>query len=483
MANHAADARLGPAKKLRLVDAVAQSVGFMGPVFSIAFLVPLIMGITSASGNGAGAAAPLAVLVAAIGVLAVGWIVAQYARRIHAAGAIYDYVTEGMGSRVGGAAGFLYYAGILSMCCATLMILGGTIHDTLLAEFGGAGLPEIGWHIVLVLIVAVFLIRGVAISTRAQLVLALISMAVVFIFFVYVAFKVGFSGDVVKAFTPSGSGQGLTGIVFGVAYGVILFGGFESAANLAEETEDPGRNIPKAIIFSVLTVTGFYLVCSYAQVAGFGFSVNAFSEAAGAPLFALASPAEAGGFGSVTLVRMMELVVILDMIAVLIGVSTAASRGLFAMARDGRLPRVATRVGTYGTPVGAAGIIVAILVVALLVNRFAPSLWAVPGLPHYLGMFAVFATLGALAFVCVYFLLSLGALRGLADHRHRGRVIAAAAVGMTVTAGAVFGGLYKAPTLTVEVHVFGLAVFLVGFLVRGRVRQVAPEAAVAVPAS
>ena len=72
--------------KLKLVDAVAQSVGFMGPVFSIAFLVPLVMGIASASGKGAGVAAPLAVLISAIGVLGIGWIVAEYARRIHAAG-------------------------------------------------------------------------------------------------------------------------------------------------------------------------------------------------------------------------------------------------------------------------------------------------------------------------------------------------------------------------------------------------------------
>src|ERR1035437_1531012 len=56
--------RLGGAKKLTLIDAVAQSVGFMGPVFSIAFLVPLLVGI-NAAGIGAGAAAPLSVLIAA----------------------------------------------------------------------------------------------------------------------------------------------------------------------------------------------------------------------------------------------------------------------------------------------------------------------------------------------------------------------------------------------------------------------------------
>ena len=41
--------RLGQ-KKLTLVDVVAQSVGFMGPVFSAAFLIPLIVGVISASG-------------------------------------------------------------------------------------------------------------------------------------------------------------------------------------------------------------------------------------------------------------------------------------------------------------------------------------------------------------------------------------------------------------------------------------------------
>ena len=49
----------GRGRKLSLVDVVAQSVGYMGPVFSIAFLVPLIVGLISVTGKGAGVAAPL----------------------------------------------------------------------------------------------------------------------------------------------------------------------------------------------------------------------------------------------------------------------------------------------------------------------------------------------------------------------------------------------------------------------------------------
>jgi len=63
--------RLGGTKKLTLVDAIAQSVGFMGPVFVMAFLVPLLVGL-NAAGKGAGAAAPLSVLIAGVGVLGLG---------------------------------------------------------------------------------------------------------------------------------------------------------------------------------------------------------------------------------------------------------------------------------------------------------------------------------------------------------------------------------------------------------------------------
>ena len=107
----------------------------MGPVFSIAFLVPLVVGTEHASGNGAGNAAALAVLIAAIGVMGLGWIVAEYTRKIQKAGSLYDYVTDGLGGRVGTAAGWLYYMGILALGAGILPMIGGTIHDTILSEF------------------------------------------------------------------------------------------------------------------------------------------------------------------------------------------------------------------------------------------------------------------------------------------------------------------------------------------------------------
>ena len=477
---------LGGAKKLRLLDAIAQSVGFMGPVFSIAFLVPLVMGITSATGKGAGIAAPLAVLIAAVGVLGFGWIVSEYARRIHAAGALYDYVTDGLGQRLGGASGLLYYAGVLGLGAAILVMLGGTIHDTLDAEFGTSLLPELGWDIVLLALAAVTVFLGVALSTRTQLILAIVSITVVGLFFVYVIFKVGSGNAPAQTLNPANAPGGLSGVLFGVLYGVLLFTGFETAANLGEETDNPGHDIPRAVLISVLAVTGFYLVGSYAQIAGFNFDLAAIGQAAGAPLFALASPESAGGYGSVALVRVMELVVVLDMLAVLLGCATAGSRGLFALARDRKLPAALGRVSSRGTPLTAGMTVIAVYVVAILATAFWSGLFAIPETPHYAAMFSVLAAFGSFSMACIYFLLSVGALRGLSDHPKQWAVRLAATVGILVTGAALFGAVYQVSAPVVYAPIASLAIFVIGLLVlwnRTTSTSTAPEIhpAVAVP--
>ena len=43
--------RLG-AKVLSFPDVIAQSVGFMGPVFTAAFVIPLVVGVASVTGKG-----------------------------------------------------------------------------------------------------------------------------------------------------------------------------------------------------------------------------------------------------------------------------------------------------------------------------------------------------------------------------------------------------------------------------------------------
>src|SRR5262252_6036550 len=193
--------RLG-AKVLSLPDVIAQSVGFIGPVFSSAFVIPLVVGVISASGKGGGVASPVSVILAAIGVFALGWIVSSYAREIHAAGSLYDYVTRGLGERVGTAAGWLYYGGVTVLLTGLLLLIGGYLQSTIAAEFHVHALPAWAWTLLITALIAAILYLGVRLSTRSQLALALVSMTVVLIFFITVIAKLG-SANSFKPFNPS----------------------------------------------------------------------------------------------------------------------------------------------------------------------------------------------------------------------------------------------------------------------------------------
>ena len=464
--------RLG-AKKLSLIDVLAQSVGFMGPVFSAAFIIPLIIGFNVA-GRGAGTSAPLAVLIAAVGVFALGWIVAQYAKRIHAAGSLYDYVSNGLGKTIGAASGWLYYGGTIILTTGLGVLLGGYVHDSLLPAWEiDLDLPIWLWDTIFALGLFAVLYFGVQISTRVQLTLALISIAVVLIFFVTVIADLGGDNDIAKAFDPTPQPFGFSGILFGVLYGVLIFVGFETAANLAEETAEPKRSIPRAVLGAVVIVSAFYLIASYAEVAGFGFDLDVIlsPEVAGAPLFALGAPGSPSG--SEFWLKVLLLVVLLDMLAVYVGAAVASTRGVFAMARDRRLPAPLASVSKrYGTPLGAILLLIAVQAVLIVVAEANDTLLALPELPHYFSVFVWCATFGGFALLVVYFLMSIGAFRGVGEDRATAGLIVAALVGIAITAAAIFGSFYKVTSPTLLAPWSAVIWFAIGLvymaLVKGR---------------
>jgi amino acid transporter len=465
--------RLG-GKKLSLVDVLAQSVGFIGPVFSAAFIIPLIIGVNFAA-RGAGTSAALAVLLAAVGIFALGWIVAQYAKRIHAAGSLYDYVSNGLGKTTGAAAGWLYYSGTIILTTGLGVLLGWYVNDNLLPVWEiDLDLPFWVWDGIFTILLFVVLYFGVKISTRVQLTLALVSIAVVLFFFITVIIDLGGDNDFGKAFEPSPSPDGFTGILFGVLYGVLIFVGFETAANLAEETADPKRSIPRAVLGAVVIVSVFYLIAAYVEVAGFGFDLAVITspEVAGGPLFALGAPGSSSG--SEFWLKILLLVVLLDMLAVYVGAAVASTRGTFALARDRRLPAaLATVSKKYGTPAGAIILLMVVQVVLIVVAESNETFLALPEQPsHAYSVFAWCATFGAFALIVVYLVLSLGSLFGLTDPKGRAGIIVSAIVGIVVTAAAIYGSFYQVPSPTLiapwAALIWGVIGLLYMLAVRGR---------------
>jgi amino acid transporter len=443
----------------------------MGPVYSIAFLVPLVVGLSSASGNGAGNAASLAVVIAAVGVLGLGWIIAEYTRKIQRAGSLYDYVTDGLGGRVGTAAGWLYYAGILALGAGILPMIGGTIHDTILGEFNKQPLTYFEWDVLLFVLVGTIIYLGVALSTRVQLTLALISVTVVFAFSIFVIVQSGGIHHIPTGFSIGSSPNGLKGVLFGVLYGVLLFTGFETSANLAEETDKPERNIPRAVLTSVLVIAGFYIIGTFAQVAGFHFNLKALGGATAAgPLFVLAGPKSSGGFADVGIRRLVELVVIFDMIAVLIGCAVSASRGFFALARDRKMPSPLTKISRRGTPLGAS-LFVLLAYAAVIALVAWSTAFALHETPEYVSMFSWMSTFGGFAIAAIYLLIAVGALRGLRNRGKSWALYLACLVGGVVTAAAIYGAIYKVTSPTVWAPYAALILLAIGLLAAGLTPQ------------
>jgi amino acid transporter len=178
--------------RLSMTGVLAQSVGFMGPVFSVATLLPLIVGL-SATGRGAGVVTPLAIIIAGVGIFGAGWIIAEYARRIHACGSLYEYVCDAFGQRAGTVAGWLYYGAMLVLAAATFLVLGG-LSEVFLDTAFAVSVPWWTMSLGYIAIVLVILTVGVRVSVQAQLALVGVSAAVVLGFSLYVIGRGGLAG-------------------------------------------------------------------------------------------------------------------------------------------------------------------------------------------------------------------------------------------------------------------------------------------------
>lgn len=180
-------------RQLTLKDVIARSIGFRGPVFASAFVIATVAG-ASFTGKGAGIAVPVSIILAAIGMLGVAWIISRYSRRIHAAGSLYDYVTEAFRRLAGFLAGWVYYCGMTALTLAIGLAFGGFLSSTLADTVG----VVIAWYWLAIAfwIVAFFMqYIGVQVSTRAQLVLALGSMVIIGGFAIYIILVGGGGAD------------------------------------------------------------------------------------------------------------------------------------------------------------------------------------------------------------------------------------------------------------------------------------------------
>jgi amino acid transporter len=182
-----------------------------------------------------------------------------------------------------------------------------------------------------------------------------------------------------------------------------LFIGFEAAASIGEETANPRRSIPRAVLGTVAIAAGFYLLLTCAATIGFGAGDGQERWAGASPMGDLAT--EYVGAGLATII---DLVIVLDAISLSLAFVVAASRIFFALARDGLLPRAVASTSRHNTPLGGNAVILAAGIAALLYAGLADYGGEVP---TEIVAFGISAAAGSYLIEAIYVLLALVAFR------------------------------------------------------------------------
>ena len=246
---------------LNLADALAQSIA----------LLSLALGVATATSLAAGAAAgatPLAYVVAGVGCLCLASVIVRFTSRMASAGGVYTYIARGLHPNGGFLGGWLYGTGF-AVGISFVLAIGGATLSTLLTQ-------HTGWHpgwfacfCILLAALLVFAFFDIRLSTRTQLVLGAAGVVAILLLSIIVLAKGGDSGVTLQPLYP-GKLPSTHGLFLAVVFAFTGFIGFEAAAVLGEETAEPRRAIPRAILTAAVVALVWYVFVTWTMSVGFG---------------------------------------------------------------------------------------------------------------------------------------------------------------------------------------------------------------------
>ncbi|WNG93131.1 APC family permease [Mycobacterium sp. ITM-2016-00318] len=394
-----------PHRQLPFWVALALSVALVGPTLAM-------------SGNGqgligtVGKSIPLVFLIGLVGVSLVGYSFVRLTRHLNHAGSSYGLVGGTIGPRAGFFAGF-------AMLGAYWMFSIGTL--ALTAAFTGAFITELRpdsenpsqppWLVVVVIAAVIsFLLAGRDVKLLAKVLLVIEGLGILaMIALVVVIFAKGgapSTGIDFSVFSFSGSGVSPSAVLAGVVAAFLSWAGFEACASMGEETDNPGRNIPRALAGTLLLTGVLFVVVMFAQVNGFG------TDQAGLDAFQN-SGNTLGDLGGTYVGQWFGLVVIFTAIVSAFGchLATSATSGrmLYAFARDGFGPKALAHIhATTGGPRRATWLVV---IVAVVVNLICGAVgWPDMGTGNdAIDTYFLFAVAGSVCLMVCYLLVELAA--------------------------------------------------------------------------
>ncbi|MGI8723339.1 MAG: APC family permease [Geodermatophilaceae bacterium] len=436
---------------LRTVDAIAISISVLSPGMAMLLNVPGVAAV-------AGGSTPLATLLGGIGCLSLAFVIIWFTRRMASAGYAYTYASRSLGKESGFVAGWLY-AGALS-CFVPMTMAGaaGLAVDLL-------GIDTNWWFPLFLLGMALLVLLSIVrvdVTTKVQLAVGAITIALIIIVVLITIAKGGTSGNTLAPFTFSHTvSGGFNGVFYGIILGVTSYIGFETAADFGEETANPRRSIPIAILAAIIFALVLYVGTAYALTIGFGVDNGAAFGADPVALKTIAEKFVGGPFGV-----LVEVGGMLSAFVVCVGCAMASTRTLFAMGREGVLPGWLGKTHhKFQTPANAT-VMVAILstLAAALVGYTVGDAFGTATTTVYY----FFATLGTLAIIVVYAGLCIGGMAYFRRFENHNPLIhfGVPLVGLVIFALALYGSIHPTPPhpldltpyITIAWLVVGLAI-------------------------
>ena len=240
---------------VRLPGAIMQNVTHIAPAIAAFFFTQTIVGFS-------GAHAPLAYLIGFVIVLALGMCLVQLAKRFPSAGGYYTYVSRTLGPRLGFLTGWLYALYSPIVAGPALAYLGYIFQGEFqsyyhVTWFHWWYLPIIGLPLI-----ALVGYLGIALSVRTIVIVGAMEFLIVLFLGLWGLADPGPGGFTFQAFSYGfnpGSIATSSGFALAVVFTVQGLTGWEAAVPLAEETENPRRNVPRATMASI-AIIGVMLV-------------------------------------------------------------------------------------------------------------------------------------------------------------------------------------------------------------------------------
>lgn len=357
-----------------LGEVLFQSITAMAPAAAVATaLSPAI--------PFAGGSLPLAVVLALIACIFIASNIGQLAIHIPSAGGMYTYISRSLGGRWGFISAWTFLLA-QPLLLPLVALVWGPYAEDIIKTLTGVDIP---WWILSILgnILLFYLTyRGIKLSADASVILGAIEITII----VALSLTMIFSGhNNLATFTPAYAVGGWTGVFQGMVFVFLAFVGFETAAPLGEETSNPKRNIPRAVVYSVLGIGIYYVLASYAGVNGWGIAKIQNYATSAAP-WADLGKRYWGFIGPLIL----SFAVLNSALGNGNAGINAATRVAYAMGRIGTLPRAFARLSSHQTPV------VGILVHSVASVVVAIGLGLAFGVANAFGLIGSILTLGLL---------------------------------------------------------------------------------------